>query len=177
MGNAIRQAAGLCDRLVVSIHSDAEIALNKGPPVLVQHERYSLLRHVKWVGDIAEDVPYAPSIKILDRVGAHFCVHGDDMPVGVDGVGAYDELRDAGRLEIVARTEGVSTTDFIGRLLSLSKEHHERRTSENGSVSPVKRNSVRGAAVPGEGTLQQQGIRLLASTRRLAEFAKPQRAP
>lgn len=45
------------------------------------------------------------------------------MPVNSNGVGAYDEMRNAGRLKIVKRTEGVSTTDFIGRLLTLSKEH------------------------------------------------------
>ena len=74
---------------------------------------------------IEHDVPYSPSIELLDRCGADFSFHGDDMPVNSDGVGAYDAIRDAGRLKIVKRTEGVSTTDFIGRLLSLSKEHHE----------------------------------------------------
>jgi len=111
---------------------------------------------VKWIGAVEHDVGYSPSLELLDKCGAHFCVHGitiilkiecveydrcnqlffliiykvykplligDDMPVNSDGVGAYDTIRDAGRLRIVRRTEGVSTTDFIGRLLSLTKEH------------------------------------------------------
>ncbi len=35
-------------------------------------------------------------------------------------------LRDAGRLRIVKRTEGVSTTDLVGRLLLMTKTHHTR---------------------------------------------------
>ena len=73
--------------------------------------RYALLEHVKWVGEILHDVPYSPSMETLDRARAHFCVHGDDMPVNEYGVGAYDEMARAGRLRVIKRTEGVSTTD------------------------------------------------------------------
>ena len=38
--NAIRQAAELSERLVVGVHSDAEIARNKGPAVMGEKERY-----------------------------------------------------------------------------------------------------------------------------------------
>lgn len=40
--NALRQARALGDQLVVGVVSDAEITLNKGPPVTPLHERYSL---------------------------------------------------------------------------------------------------------------------------------------
>jgi len=105
------------------VHSDEEIALNKGPPVMNQKERYDLLNHIKWADEIVYDVPYSPSIELLDKCGAHYCFHGDDMPVNAQGEGAYDVMKNAGRLKVVKRTEGVSTTDFIGRLLSLSKDH------------------------------------------------------
>ena len=88
-----------------------------------QGERYALLNHIKWLDEIVYDVGYSPSIELLDRCGAHISFHGDDMPVNSQGVGAYDEMKKAGRLKIVKRTEGVSTTDFIGRLLTLSKEY------------------------------------------------------
>ncbi|CAD7975134.1 unnamed protein product [Amoebophrya sp. A25] len=169
--NAIRQARSLCDRLVVGIHSDAEIARNKGPPVMVQSERYGLLEHIKWIDEIAHDVPYSPTLATLDACGADFSVHGDDMPVNAQGVGAYDSLRDAGRLKIVKRTEGVSTTDFIGRLLSLSKAHHE-------PSSPILETTrASAAASKNQAGLSSQGVKLLASTRRISEFSKPHRLP
>ena len=75
----------LCDKLVVGVHSDGEILRNKGPPVLNQKERYSLLEHIKWIDSIFYDVPYSPSLETLDKCGAHFSVHGDDMPVDSNG--------------------------------------------------------------------------------------------
>merc|ERR1719253_640301 len=120
--NAIRQAKCICDTLVVGIHSDAEIEENKALPVMKQKERYALLEHIKWIDEILYDVPYSPEIATLEKARADFCIHGDDMPVNSQGVCAYDEMRLAGRLRIVKRTEGVSTTDMIGRLLTLSRQ-------------------------------------------------------
>lgn len=148
--NAIRQAKQLCDVLVVGVHSDAEIAGVKGPPVMFQEERYELLRHVKWADELLFDVPYSPSLRTLELARADFCVHGDDLPVGADGRGAYDEMRGSGKLRIVKRTEGVSTTDLVGRLLLLTKENLS--VEETAEISGGHRV-------------------LLATTRRIAEFS------
>merc|ERR1712224_719212 len=74
---------------------------------------------------------------------------GTFLVVGVhDGKGAYDELLDAGALRIVKRTEGVSTTSLVERLLRLT--------------DPEKSDEV----------LSDVGHRaLFVSTRRIAEFS------
>ncbi|KAF4662105.1 Ethanolamine-phosphate cytidylyltransferase [Perkinsus chesapeaki] len=159
--NAIRQAKAQCDVLVVGIHSDDEIASNKAPPVMKQEERYELLKHVKWIDEILHDVPYAPSLKTLARAKADFCVHGDDMPVDSTGRGAYDDLRDAGKLRVIKRTEGVSTTDLVGRLLLLTKDHLQGSQLDSG-LAPKDRSCV--------------SVRMLTTTRRIAEFSS-RRAP
>ena len=46
--------------------------------------------------------------------------HGDDIIVK-DGKDAYSEFKDAGKMMIFKRTEGISTTDIVGRLLLMSK--------------------------------------------------------
>jgi ethanolamine-phosphate cytidylyltransferase len=127
------QAKNICDILVVGIHSDQEIAENKSMPVMRQEERYRLLDHIKWIDEILYDVPYSPEIATLERARADFCIHGDDMPVNSQGFCAYDEMRNAGRLRIIKRTEGVSTTDLIGRLLTLSRN----QPSDLGGASPT----------------------------------------
>lgn len=38
--NALRQAKALGDKLIVGIHTDAEIQKHKGPPVFTEEERY-----------------------------------------------------------------------------------------------------------------------------------------
>eukprot|EP00929_Paragymnodinium_shiwhaense_P049572 TRINITY_DN24_c0_g1_i1.p1 TRINITY_DN24_c0_g1~~TRINITY_DN24_c0_g1_i1.p1 ORF type:complete len:432 (+),score=105.31 TRINITY_DN24_c0_g1_i1:62-1357(+) len=136
--NAIRQAKALCDTLVVGIHSDDEIKENKALPVMRQAERYALLEHVKWIDEIVHDVPYSPLLSTLERANADFCIHGDDMPTNSQGVCAYDGMRDAGKLRIIKRTEGVSTTDLIGRLLTLARQQHE----------PLPFGSVTGRSTP-----------------------------
>lgn len=49
---------------------------------------------------------------------------GDDVSTTADGKDAYADVKDAGRMKIVKRTEGVSTTDLVGRLLLMTKNHH-----------------------------------------------------
>jgi len=120
--NALRQAKQFCDVLVVGVHSDEEITRNKGRPVMRQAERYELLSHVKWIDEIMYDTPYSPLMSTLAAARADFCIHGDDLPVGADGRGAYDEMRDNGKLKTVKRTVGVSTTDLIERILKATDE-------------------------------------------------------
>lgn len=158
--NAIRQAKQLCDVLVVGIHSDEQIRINKATPVMTETERYALLQHIKWIDEVIYDVPYSPSMETLERANAEFAVHGDDMPISADGRGTYDQMRDAGKLRIVKRTEGISTTELIGRLLLVCRSHlNLTATDQNFPREPSTSTSV------------------LTTTRRIADFGLPQRVP
>eukprot|EP01083_Nonionella_stella_P132073 401509_1 len=53
-----------------------------------------------------------------------FYVHGDDIPVALDGPSSTAEVAKAGQLKLIRRTSGVSTTDMVGRLLLMTKSHH-----------------------------------------------------
>jgi len=122
--NAIRQAKALGDILVVGVHSDAEILRNKGPTTMTDEERLYAVKACKWVDEVVFDVPYSPSVDLLDRLGCDFVVHGDDMPTDADGNSAYAEVIKKGRLKLIKRTEGVSTTDLVGRMLLMTRDHH-----------------------------------------------------
>lgn len=170
--NAIRQAKSLCDVLVVGVHSDPEIEENKSVPVMRQKERYALLDHIKWIDEILPDVPYSPEIATLDKARASFCVHGDDMPVNSQGFCAYDEMKHAGRLRIVKRTEGVSTTDLIGRLLTLSRHQHtvDAPSSPTGGVRITADNFIQQCAVSIEASESDPDTS--AALKLIAELAK-----
>jgi ethanolamine-phosphate cytidylyltransferase len=128
--NAIRQSKKLGDVLIVGVNSDEDVEKSKGPTLMSTKERAALVRACKWVDEVIEDTPYTPDVKLLDEVGADFCAHGDDMPVNNLGVGCYDKIIAAGRLKVFKRTEGISTTEIIGRLLSCAKISH-LETSES----------------------------------------------
>lgn len=127
--NAIRQAKMLGKILVAGIHSDEEISRNKGPPVMCMKERLAMVRACKWVDEIVENAPYSPDSAWLDRCNCLYLAHGDDIAVNSDGVDAYGALKSAGRFKVIKRTEGISTTSIVGKLLLMTREQHETRSS------------------------------------------------
>lgn len=124
--NALRQGKRMGDRLIVGVHSDAEIAKNKGPPVFSEQERYKMVRAIKWVDEIVEDAPYVTTVDTLDKYNIDFCVHGDDITTTAEGLDTYHIVKAANRYRECKRTEGVSTTDLVGRMLLVTKSHHQR---------------------------------------------------
>ncbi|KAI1300222.1 Ethanolamine-phosphate cytidylyltransferase [Halotydeus destructor] len=122
--NQLRQAKAMGKYLVVGVHSDAEITHHKGPPVFTEAERYKMIRAIKWVDEVVEDAPYVTSLDVLDKHECDFCVHGNDITLAADGHDCYRYVKEAGRYRECERTAGVSTTDLVGRMLLLTKQHH-----------------------------------------------------
>uniref|UniRef100_A0A8C9T7B8 ethanolamine-phosphate cytidylyltransferase n=1 Tax=Scleropages formosus TaxID=113540 RepID=A0A8C9T7B8_SCLFO len=128
--NQLRQAKAMGDYLVVGVHTDGEcIARHKGPPVFTQDERYKMVRAIKWVDEIVEGAPYVTALETLDKYNCDFCVHGDDITLTVDGKDTYEEVKKSGRYRECRRTQGVSTTDLVGRMLLMTKAHHSNIVS------------------------------------------------
>jgi ethanolamine-phosphate cytidylyltransferase len=115
--NALRKAKALGDYLVVGVHSDEDISKNKGPPVTTEKERYAIVRACRWVDEVVEAAPYHTTLETLEKYNCDFCVHGDDIVTDSNGVDTYAQVKEAGKFKIIPRTEGVSTTDLVGRML------------------------------------------------------------
>ena len=133
--NALRQAKAMGDRLIVGVHSDEEIKKHKGPPVFNQEERYKMVRAIKWVDEVVENAPYVTQLEVLDEYDCDFCVHGDDITLSADGSDTYQIVKDAGRYKECKRTPGVSTTNLVGRMLLMTKDHFDKGTPI-GSLDP-----------------------------------------
>ena len=115
--NAFRQAQYLGDILVCGLNSDKDVAKAKGKTLMDIKERSSLAGSSKWIGEIALDTPYTPSIETLDTYNCDYLAHGDDIPTNELGQTIYDDIIAKKRLRVFRRTEGISTTVIIGRLL------------------------------------------------------------
>lgn len=122
--NQLRQARAMGDYLIVGVHTDEEIAKHKGPPVFTQEERYKMVQAIKWVDEVVPAAPYVTTLETLDKHNCDFCVHGNDITLTVDGRDTYEEVKQAGRYRECKRTQGVSTTDLVGRMLLVTKAHH-----------------------------------------------------
>ncbi|GET91421.1 ethanolamine-phosphate cytidylyltransferase, putative [Leishmania tarentolae] len=121
--NALRQARRLGDELFVGCHSDEEVIRFKGPPIMHAEERYEALRACKWVDYVVENYPYCTRLKDVERFEIDYVVHGDDISVDLNGRNSYQEIIDAGKFKAVKRTEGISTTDLLRRMLLCTKNH------------------------------------------------------
>jgi len=135
--NALRQAKALGDYLVVGVHSDAEIQKHKGPPVMTEQERYEAVRSCKWVDEVVEGAPYVTQLDLMDKYGCEFCVHGDDIVTTSGGEDTYHLVKAVGRFRTVPRTQGVSTTQMVGRMLLLTKDHHAPYHNDRTALSSV----------------------------------------
>lgn len=125
--NALRQAKALGDELVVGLVPDAEILRCKGPPIMQEAERLEMIESVKWVDEVITGVPYDLTPEFLhDLIHKHkidYVIHGDDPCLLPDGTDAYAYAKKAGRFRMIKRTEGVSTTDIVGRMLMCSRDN------------------------------------------------------
>lgn len=126
--NALRQAKAVGDQLVVGLINDAEILRCKGPPVMNEEERGTLVESVKWVDEILRGVPYDLNPEFIQELFVKhridYIIHGDDPCLLPDGTDAYAHAKKLGRFKMVKRTEGVSTTDIVGRMLTCSRVNH-----------------------------------------------------
>lgn len=123
--NSLRQAKAMGDYLIVGVHTDEEITKHKGPPVFTEQERYKMVSAIKWVDEVVEGAPYVTTIETLDKYDCDFCVHGDDITMTADGVDTYHIVKAAKRYKECRRTEGVSTTDLVGRMLLMTRQHQQ----------------------------------------------------
>lgn len=125
--NAFRLAKSLGTHLVVGVNSDKSITQCKGKPLMNDDERMTMVSSCKFVDEVLPDCPYVMNKEYLDYVienyNIDYVVHGDD-PCFVDGKDVYEVAKESGKFRNIPRTEGVSTTDIVGRMLLLTKEHH-----------------------------------------------------
>lgn len=66
---------------------------------------------------------------IIQKYDIDYVVHGDD-PCFVDGVDVYGHVKKIKKFKSIPRTEGVSTTDIVGRMLLCTTKHHQLASSK-----------------------------------------------
>ena len=140
--NAFRLGRSLGTYLIVGVNSDESITQCKGPPLMNDNERLTMVEGCKFVDEVVPNCPYIMTSEYLEYIfntyQVDYVVHGDD-PCIVDGKDVYASAKKRGRYRSIPRTEGVSTTDIVGRMLLMTKEHHMKRSRGNsvGSVVSV----------------------------------------
>ncbi|KAJ2897298.1 putative ethanolamine-phosphate cytidylyltransferase [Zalerion maritima] len=120
---AIVQARQLGAELYAGVHSDKAIFENKGPTVMTLDERMTAVDACRWVTRSIAKAPYVTDLEWIDYYGCQDVVHGDDITSDSSGEDCYRFVKAAGRFKVVKRTPMISTTDLVGRMLIISREH------------------------------------------------------
>lgn len=132
--NAFRLGRSLGTYLIVGVNSDASILECKGPPLMDDQERLTMVKSCKFVDEVISDCPYIMDGDYIDWIietyKIDFVVHGDD-PCIVNGKDVYEAAKAAGKFRSIPRTHGISSTDIIGRMLVLAQHLHFKRNDGN----------------------------------------------
>ena len=82
-----------------------------------EKERCDILLHCKWVDEIICPCPWVISLDFLNKHNIDYVAH-DDIPYGSVGQeDIYAEIKKAGKFMATQRTEGISTSDIILRII------------------------------------------------------------
>lgn len=105
--------------LLVGCCNDEVTHKYKGKTVMTDKERYESLRHCKWVDEVIPDAPWVITQEFLDKHRIDYVAH-DSLPYA-DASGAgkdvYEFVKAVGKFKETKRTEGISTSDIIMRIV------------------------------------------------------------
>jgi len=103
--------------LLVGVCSDALTRAKKGKTVMDEGERYEALRHCRYVDEVVRDAPWQLDDEFLAKHKIDFVAH-DDVPYTIgSGQDIYAWLKEKGMFVATQRTDGVSTSDVVARIL------------------------------------------------------------
>ncbi len=120
--------------LLVGVCNDEITHENKGMTVFNEVERTESLRHCKWVDEVIENAPWVVTQDFLDVHQIDFVAHDDIPYVTGNCKDVYQFVKNQGRFLATKRTEGVSTSGIITRIVH-DYDIYVRRNLERG-VSP-----------------------------------------
>lgn len=105
--------------LLVGCCNDETTHKYKGKTVMTDDERYESLRHCRWVDEVIPDAPWVITKEFLDKHQIDYVAH-DSLPYA-DASGAgndvYEFVKSIGKFKETKRTEGISTSDILMRIV------------------------------------------------------------
>lgn len=116
----LREARRYGDWLVVGVLSDETAAVYKRRPVMTLAERVAVIAACRYVDEVIADAPLRLTHEFLTRQAISTVVHGDDLSPDAAAT-VYGPCVASGTLRVVPRTDGISTSQLIQRILDSAR--------------------------------------------------------
>ncbi|EPS31813.1 hypothetical protein PDE_06771 [Penicillium oxalicum 114-2] len=133
--------------LIVGVTGDEETHKRKGLTVLSGAERAETIRHCKWVDEVIPNCPWIVTPDFLSEHQIDYVAH-DDLPYeAAEGDDIYAPIKAQGKFLVTQRTEGVSTTGIITRIVRdydqyISRQFKRGASRQELNVSWLKKNEL-----------------------------------
>ncbi|XP_076235591.1 choline-phosphate cytidylyltransferase A isoform X2 [Calliopsis andreniformis] len=103
--------------LIVGVCNDELTHSKKGRTVMTDVERYDAVRHCRYVDEVVRDAPWELDDEFITKHKIDFVAHDDIPYMTDDSTDVYAALKAKGMFVATQRTEGVSTSDIVARIV------------------------------------------------------------
>ncbi|EXJ62532.1 choline-phosphate cytidylyltransferase [Cladophialophora yegresii CBS 114405] len=133
--------------LIVGVTGDAETHKRKGLTVLTGAERAETLRHCRWVDEVIPNCPWIVTPEFLEKHKIDYVAHDDEPYGAAEGDDIYAPIKKEGKFLVTQRTEGVSTTGIITKIVRDYEKYIVRQLKRGTSrqelnISWLKKNEL-----------------------------------
>ena len=126
--------------LIVGVCSDADMVSHKGTFVMGEKERCESVIHCKWVDELHFPAPWVPTIEFMKEKNFEYIAH-DTIPYSnPENDDCYYPMKKAGLFLPTLRTEGVSTSDLLTRILKDRDQYYKKILKKGVSRDKVNLN-------------------------------------
>ncbi|CUM62828.1 uncharacterized protein PRCAT00000386001 [Priceomyces carsonii] len=132
--------------LVCGVATDVDTHKRKGMTVLTDKQRMETLKHCKWVDEVVS-APWIVTPEFLKEHRIDYVAH-DDLPyASLDSDDIYKPIKERGMFMTTQRTEGISTSDIITKIIRdydkyLMRNFSRGATRKELNVSWFKKNEL-----------------------------------
>ncbi len=133
--------------LVCGIPSDEDTHSKKGLTVLTDVQRCETLNHCKWVDEVIPNAPWCVTPEFLKEHNIDYVAHDDIPYASGDSGDIYEPIKKAGMFLTTQRTDGISTSDIITKIIRdydkyLMRNFARGATRKELNVSWLKKNEL-----------------------------------